>query len=152
MRFHSSNRWFPGILPGAPEPRVLEDQTDEVRRVVKRLLALLDEHQEQAVRLKTDFSRADAVAVIDALLAEADRNDPRPWLKATDPMHEYLRCTLYDEWLGEPSNVLYTTRVNEDTVRYEAMPGNVWKTCLTTLRRLIQPEAPTQPSPHGNLP
>jgi len=152
MRFHTKNRWYPGDLPESPPPRVLEDQPAEVRRVVKRMLARLDEQQEQALRLQADFTRADAVAVIDALLAETNRNDPRPLLKGTDPIREYLRCTLYDEWLGEPSNILYTTRVSDETVRYEAMPGAVWKACLTTLRRIVQPDAPTQPHQNGQHP
>ncbi|MCG8461309.1 MAG: hypothetical protein MI919_33910 [Holophagales bacterium] len=37
---------------------------------------------------------------------------------------------LYDEMLGEPSNVLLATIVRADTTRYEAMPRAFWLDCL----------------------
>lgn len=38
----------------------------------------------------------------------------------------------------EPSNILFTTQVNEDVVRYEAMEAGFWRECLGELGRQLR--------------
>ena len=120
----------------APTPAPLEipNPAAEARRVAKRLRSLLVTHLESARRMHVAFGPDDIRSVIDALLAEAERMDPAPILECPEELRHYLRRTMFDELAGEPSNILYTTRVREDVVRYEAMPAEFWKTCLKTLR------------------
>jgi hypothetical protein len=38
----------------------------------------------------------------------------------------------------EPSNILFTTQVNEEVVRYEAMEVGFWRECLGELGRQLR--------------
>ncbi|HMP73954.1 MAG TPA: hypothetical protein PKE55_11895 [Kiritimatiellia bacterium] len=134
MKFLPSNRFNLDHLPGLPRAQKIDEQPAEVRRILKRLNTMLDAHRTIAKRMDTTLETGDILAVLDALLAEAAGADPKPLLKCPDQIREYLRCTLYDEWVGEPSNILYTTQVSPETVRYEAMPSDFWTTCLYALR------------------
>ena len=142
MKIRSSSRWSADNPPYRPaSPRVIEDAQSEQRRILKRLRGLIEMHQEFAVRMNVALEVADVLAVIDALVAEAERCDPLPVLKCPDDVREYARFTLYEEMLGEPSNVLLSTRVSAETMRYEAMPRAFWLDCLRALRKEWQTKA-----------
>ena len=131
-------RWSLKEMPALPAepvlPRPIEDPQGEQRRVLKRLRDLIEMHQDLAERIGVLLGVVDIVAVIDALVAEAEGGDPHSALKHVDEVREYARLTMYDELLLEPSNVLLTTQVNADTVRYDSMPRAFWVDCLRTLR------------------
>jgi hypothetical protein len=58
-------------------------------------------------------------------------------LDGADEISAYVRRNLYDELVGEPSNIFYTTQVDGKTVRYEALPKDFWKECLSLLRQKL---------------
>ena len=43
------------------------------------------------------------------------------------------------ELLAEPSNILFTTQVSEDIIRYEAMEAAFWAECIAALRKKLTP-------------
>ena len=113
-----------------------------MRRVVKRLQALIVPHIDAAKKMDRLLGAADLKAVIAALVAETDGLSPNPHLDCPDEILRYLRETLYLELLAEPSNVFYTTAVNSDVVRYEPMPRTFWKDCLLDLRNKLHLDDP----------
>lgn len=113
---------------------MIEHASREQNRIIKRLGALIEEHRESAERMGVSLGSEDVRAIIDALIAEAEQRDPKPFLSCPDDLRTYVRCTLYEELLGEPSNVLLATRVSDETMRYEAMPKSFWLECLHTLQ------------------
>lgn len=121
---------FPEVSPGKRE---IENAPAEVRRVVKRLKIMIVPHFESASRMGVIPGPDDLRSVLQALLAEADGLNPSPHLECPDEIRHYFRRTMFDELVGEPSNVLYTTQVNAEVVRYEAMPTDFWKNCLEFL-------------------
>ncbi|MDA8018932.1 MAG: hypothetical protein MPN21_15940 [Thermoanaerobaculia bacterium] len=136
MKIRTSRRWSGDSPPLGPTPaRAIEDAKGEQQRVLKRLRGLIESHQESAVRMKVALEVEDVLIVIDALVAEAEQSDPLHLLKCPDEVREYARFSLYDEMLGEPSNVFLATPVSADTTRYEAMPRAFWLDCLRALRR-----------------
>jgi len=122
---------FPDAAPGKLK---VKNQPAELRRVVKRLRTLFAPHFESAGRMGITLGPDDLRAVIDGLLAEADGLNPASHLACPEELRQYLRFAMFDELVGEPSNILYTTQVNSETVRYEAMPADFWKQCLSALR------------------
>jgi hypothetical protein len=48
-----------------------------------------------------------------------------------------VKRSLFDELLGEPSNIFFTTKVDSKTLRYEALPKEFWKECLALLRKSL---------------
>ena len=125
-------------LPLGPTPaRDIRDPQGEQRRVLKRLQGLIEVHQESAVRMNVALEVEDVLTVVDALEAEAEaeHRDPLRLLSCADELREYVRITLYDEMLLEPSNVFLATPVSADTTRYEAMPRTFWIDCLRALRK-----------------
>lgn len=138
MKIRSGTQIVEGLLPNASPGKLdVENRSAEIRRVLKRLKTLLAPHFESATRMGVTLGPADLRAVIDALLAEADRLNPDPWLQCPEELRHYLRRTMFEELAGEPSNILYTTKVSEDVVRYEAMPVDFWKSCLQALRSQV---------------
>lgn len=134
MKIRSASQIVEDLFPDAPPGKLeVENATAEVRRVVKRLKVNLIPHLEGATRMGVIPGPDDIYAVIQALLAEADGLNPVPHLECPDEIRRYFRRTMFDELVGEPSNVLYTTQINPDVVRYEAMPADFWKKCLKTL-------------------
>lgn len=135
---------LPVFAPGAaarPEaaarsPQEIEDRKGETARVLKRLFAIIEDHRGSALRMEVKLEELLEV-VIRALEAEIRRDDPEPILDQGDPLRSYLVTALYEELLAEPSNILFTTRVNEDTVRYEAMEAAFWAECVAALRAKI---------------
>jgi hypothetical protein len=121
----------PVFLP--PTGPKIPDRTGEVPRVLKRLKTLIGTHYESSVRSGYPLETIDLRAVVSALLAESRGEDPTPHLDTGNEITTYFRRALYDELLEEPSNILFTTKVSEDVVRYEAMPVDFWRECLEAL-------------------
>jgi len=134
MKIRSGPEQFEVVFPEAPVGRLhVENRSAEIRRVSKRLRVLLLPHFESASRLGLFLGPDDIRAVIDGLVAETDGLSPEPALACVEELRAYVRRSMFDELVGEPSNVLYTTQVNADVVRYEAMPAEFWKNCLLAL-------------------
>ncbi|MEM9593080.1 MAG: hypothetical protein AAGD06_02385 [Acidobacteriota bacterium] len=138
MKVRTSGRWSSdGPFFGPTPSRTIKDAQGEQRRVVKRLEGLIETHQESALRMNVALEVEDVLTVIDALEAEAEAevSDPLHPMQCQDEIRRYARITLYDEMLGEPSNVFLATPVDADTTRYEAMPREFWLDCLRALRK-----------------
>ncbi len=139
MKVRSGAEVVENLLPDAsPGKLEVADASTEIRRVVKRLRAMLVPHFETAARMEIVLGADDLRAVIDGLIADADGYNPDPHLQCPEELRLYLRRTIFDELADEPSNILYTTRVNDEVVRYEAMPADFWKNCLQALRDRLE--------------
>jgi len=126
------------LLPEEAKDRVqITDQPAEIRRVLKRIRTLFEPHFSSAERMEIALGPDDLLAVIDALLAESEGLSPQPHLECAEELRKYLRSAMFDDLVGEPSNVLYTTQVNEGVVRYDAMPVDFWRKCLIALREQL---------------
>jgi hypothetical protein len=77
--------------------------------------------------------------VLLALEAETRREDPHLHLTTGDEVRTYVLTSLYEDLLAEPSNILFTTHVAKDVVRYEAMEVAFWKECVAALRQKLTP-------------
>ena len=114
-------------------PRAIEDRAAETARMVRRLLAIVREHRVSARRVGSPFDDTALRAVLYALRVESLGGDPQALLQDPDPVGAWLRQALFQDLLEEPSNVFFTTRIDEDTVRYEAMEAAFWRECLAEL-------------------
>ncbi len=132
-----------GGMPLLPEispsrtPQEIEDRKGEAKRIVKRLLAIIADHHSSADHIGVALDQALLLKVVSALEAETRDEDPTPLLHDDDEVAAYLMRALYEELLEEPSNILFTTQVNPDTVRYEAMEVGFWRECLAELKRQL---------------
>jgi hypothetical protein len=113
--------------------RPIQDRSRECTRIVKRLRAITREHRVSAHRIGYPLDKAALGKILAALRAESLGGDPRLLLHHPDAIAAYLRESLYQELLEEPSNILYTTRLGDNTVGYEAMKANFWRECLVEL-------------------
>lgn len=135
---------FVGGMPLLPEvaPRraaqEIEDRKGEAKRITKRLLAIIADHHSSADHIGVALDQQMLLKVVAALEAEARNEDPRPLLQDDDEVLTYLMGALYEELLEEPSNILFTTQVNPDTVRYDAMEVSFWQECLAELRGQLE--------------
>jgi hypothetical protein len=133
-----------GGVPLLPEietpkaPQEIEDRKGEAKRIVKRLLAIIADHHSSADCIGVALDQKLLLQVVAALEAETRNEDPTPLLQHEDEVRAYLMQALYDELLEEPSNILFTTQVSEDVVRYEAMEGKFWRECLEELGRQLR--------------
>lgn len=121
--------------PVRPQP--MEDRGLECGRVVNRLLAIVREHRMSARRVGSPLDDGTIHAILDALRVESLGGDPRFLLRHPDPVASWLRESLYQELLEEPGNVLFTTRIDDKTVRYEAMEPSFWRECLAGLKERL---------------
>lgn len=123
-------------------PQEIEDRKGEAKRIVKRLLAVIADHHSSADCIGVALDQPLLLQVVSALEAETRNVDPAPLLAHDDEVRRYLMQALYEELLEEPSNILFTTQVSEDVVRYDAMEVGFWQECLAELRlQLSQPGA-----------
>ena len=116
---------------------VIENRPQECSRIVKRLLEMIDRHVASLTKSGLSISWAEMQLVLLALEADADGRDVNVHLDGADEISAYVRRNLYDELVGEPSNIFYTTQVDGKTVRYEALPKDFWKECLSLLRQKL---------------
>jgi hypothetical protein len=112
----------------------IEDRRGEAKRIVKRLLAIIADHHSSAVLIGVALDQSLLLKVISALEAETQGKDPSPLLYIDNEVHAYLMRALYEELLEEPSNVLFTTQISPETIRYEAMEVRFWQECLSELK------------------
>ena len=117
---------------------VIENRPQECARIVKRLLEMIDRHVASLTKSGLSISWAEMQLVLLALEADADGRDVNVHLDGADEISAYVKRNLYDELVGEPSNIFYTTQVDGKTVRYEALPKVFWKECLSLLRQKLR--------------
>jgi hypothetical protein len=139
----SPERNFPSRLPPLPgrdlpkAPQEIEDRKGEAKRIVKRLLAIIADHHASAKHIDIELDQPLLLGVVAALEAETQNEDPAPLLNHPEEVRGYLMRALYEELLEEPSNILFTTQVSPDVVRYDAMEVGFWRECLAELRRQL---------------
>jgi hypothetical protein len=115
-------------------PKLIPERNLEIARIVERLQKIIAIHCKSAQRMGYPLAMEDLLAVVSALEAEADGLSPQSHLAHQNEIIVYLRGSLFEELLGEPSNIFYTTQVAPDVVRYEALTKDFWKECLGQLR------------------
>lgn len=118
-------------------PQEIEDRKGEAQRIVKRLLAIIEEHRVSALRMGFTLDAPALETVIRALEAETRNEDVTVVLSDDDEVRRYILTSLYEDLLAEPSNILFTTHVAKDVVRYEAMEAAFWKECVAALRQRL---------------
>jgi len=116
---------------------VIENRAQECARIVTRLLDLIDRHVASLAKSGLEIGWADMQLVLLALEADADGRDVNLHLDGGDEIAAYVRRNLFDELVGEPSNIFYTTKVDAKTVRYQALPKGFWKECIALLRQKL---------------
>lgn len=131
LRLDFSRREKPG------RTQALSDREGEVARVVKRLLATVREYRASARRVGSPLDRTALGMIVEALRLESFGGDPRPLLHHPEPVAAWLRQSLFQELLEEPGNVLFTTRIDDETIRYEAMEVAFWRECLRGLGEAV---------------
>jgi len=117
---------------------VIENRPQECARIVKRLLEMIDRHVASLTKSGLSISWAEMQLVLLALEADVDGRDVNIHLDGADEISAYVKRNLYDEIVGEPSNIFYTTQVDGKTVRYEALPKDFWRECLSLLRQKLR--------------
>ena len=117
---------------------VIENRPQECARIVKRLLEMIDRHVASLTKSGLSISWAEMQLVLLALEADVDGREVDDHLDGADEISAYVKRNLYDELVGEPSNIFYTTQVDGKTVRYEALPKDFWKECLSLLRQKLR--------------
>lgn len=127
---------LPELEPAKP-PQEIEDRKGETRRIVKRLLAIIEEHRVSAMRMGFALDAPALDSVLRALEAETCGEDPSPVLADADEVRCYILTSLYEDLLAEPSNILHTTQVAKDVIRYEAMEVAFWMECVAALRQKL---------------
>lgn len=128
---------LPELEPSKP-PQEIEDRKGESRRIVKRLLAIIEEHRVSALRMGFTLDAAALDTVIRALEAETRKENPAGILADADEIRTYILTALYEDLLAEPSNILFTTHIAKDVVRYEAMEAAFWIDCVAALRHQLK--------------
>ena len=117
---------------------VIENRPQACARIVKRLLEMIDRHIASLTKSGLSISWAEMQLVLLALEADADGRDVNVHLDGADEISAYVKRNLYDELVGEPSNIFYSTQVDGKTVRYEALPKDFWRECLSHLRQKLR--------------
>jgi hypothetical protein len=117
---------------------VIENRPQECARIVKRLLEMIDRHVASLTKSGLSISWAEMQLVLLALEADVDGREVDVHLDGADEISAYVKRNLYDELVGEPSNIFYTTKVDGKTVRYEALPKDFWRECLSLLRQKLR--------------
>ena len=112
----------------------IENPGREKSRIFKRLIVLVGDHERSALRVGIKLSQDDLKSVFSALREHA-RKGIAPPLAARDEIHQYVLDSLFADLVEEPSNILYTTRTGEDTMRYNAMKPDFWCECLDLLEK-----------------
>ena len=124
-------------LEGGRETREIENRGVECARIVKRLLFLIDTQVASLKRGGLVLGWEELQKVLQALEAEADGAEVNLFLDEGNEISAYVKRSLFDELLGEPSNIFFTTKVDSKTLRYEALPKEFWKECLALLRKSL---------------
>jgi len=120
-----------------PTAKEIENRPQECERIVRRLLERIDAHVASLAKSDLSINWAEMQLVLLALDADAEGRDVNVHLDGGDEISAYVRRNLFDELVGEPSNIFYTTQVDAKTVRYEALPKDFWKECIALLRQKL---------------
>lgn len=120
-----------------PTVKEIENRPQECERIVRRLLERIDAHVASLAKSDLSINWAEMQLVLLALDADAEGRDVNVHLDGGDEISAYVRRNLFDELVGEPSNIFYTTQVDAKTVRYEALPKDFWKECIALLRQKL---------------
>jgi len=120
-----------------PTAKEIENRPQECERIVRRLLERIDAHVASLAKSDLSINWAEMQLVLLALDADAEGRDVNVHLDGGDEISAYVRRNLFDELVGEPSNIFYTTQVDSKTVRYEALPKDFWKECIALLRQKL---------------
>ena len=120
-----------------PLKRLDQDQRTELGRIVRRLEAIVTTHLEGARRVGHPLTLEQVIAIIDALRAEAE-GQRRPVAFSDGEVAFYLMDGLYEELLGEPSNIFSATPVAEGVTRFEPLQREFWLMCLQALRHRLE--------------
>ena len=115
----------------------VRSQRPEIARIVRRLEAIITNHLEGARRVQHPLALEQVVTIIDALRAEA-RGETRPVAFSNSEVTFYLMDGLYEELLGEPSNIFYAPPVTEGVTRFEPLQRDFWLACLEALRHRLE--------------
>lgn len=126
----------PGQGGGAGEWEI-ENRGLECARIVKRLLFLIDTQVASLTKGGFVLGWDEMQKVLAALEVEVDGGDANLILDEGDEISAYMKRSLFDELLGEPSNIFFTRQVDAKTLRYEALPKEFWRECLALLRKSL---------------
>lgn len=77
------------------------------------------------------------LAVVAALRAEAEGKN-RPAAFSDGEVAFYLMDGLYEELLGEPSNIFSVKEVAGGNMRFEPLQRDFWLVCLDALRQRME--------------
>ena len=113
----------------------------EIERIVRRLEAIVINHVEGARRVRHPLTLEQVVAVIAALRAEA-QGESRPVAFSDGEVTFYLMDGLYEELLGEPSNIFSIREVAGGATRFEPLQRDFWLACLDGLQRRMETLGP----------
>ena len=108
----------------------IADRDVESRRVVRHLLAIVREHRASSRRIGSPLDEGALRAVFDALRVESLGGDPRALLQHPDPVAAWLRQALFEDLLEVLGAVFFTTRLDENSIRYKALKVAFWQECL----------------------
>jgi len=113
----------------------ITDRKAEAKRVVKRLHAVIEDHQAASELLKVELGGMELQIILAGLRDHARGGDGRLQIEGYDEVQQHCLRRLFDELLEEPSNILYTTSTSQDTMRYDAMDPDFWIECLDNLEQ-----------------
>ena len=108
-------------------------QLAEIARIVRRLEAIVTTHLEGARRIHHPLTLEQVIIIIDALRAEA-HGEHRPVAFSNGEITFYLMDGLYEELLGEPSNIFFSVQLSDGVTRFEPLQRDFWLVCLDALR------------------
>ena len=111
------------------QPLSPKQRKGEIARIVRRLEAIIINHLEGARRVKHPLTLDQVIAVVDALHAEAT-GEARPVAFSDGEVTFYLMDGLYEELLGEPSNIFSISQSAEGVTRFEPLQRDFWLACL----------------------
>jgi hypothetical protein len=128
------------ILPPQGNAKNVSAPASEIVCIVRHFEVMTVPHIEAAQRIGHLLGAQDLRAIIDALEAEAQGLNPAPHLDCPDEIRRHQRQSLYEELLGEPSNIFRTSKVDDETTRYEALDRDLWLACLKVWRLRLEPK------------
>jgi hypothetical protein len=114
--------------PARSQP--IGDRPVESGRVVKHLLAIVREHRASSRRIGSPLDERALRAVFYALRVESLGGDPRALLQHPEPVAAWLRQALFEDLLEVLGAVFFTTRLDENSIRYKALKVAFWQECL----------------------
>lgn len=116
---------------------VIENRPQECGRIVQRLMEMIDRQVASLAKSGFAMGWAEMERVLLALEAEVEGEEVNIHLDGGDEISAYVRRSLFDELVSEPSNIFYTTQVDGKSMRYRALPKEFWKECLQVLRQRL---------------